>query len=49
MEIKHSSISGTFPMMTSTSTQTSAKLQEAQHQKNVQEQQIINIRSASKF
>lgn len=33
MEIEHSSISGTFPMITSTPTQTLAKLQEAQYQK----------------
>jgi len=33
MEIEHSSISGNFPTITSTSTQTIAKLQEAQHQK----------------
>jgi len=33
MEIEHSSISGTFPMITSTSTQNFTKPQEAQHQK----------------
>ena len=32
METEDSSVSGTFPMITSTSTQTLANFQEAQHQ-----------------